>query len=185
MNIVFRTIEGFDNLYEVSQLGDIKSLNYKRTGTERCLKWQKNGYGRFFVCLRKDGETIQEKVHILVAKAFPEICGEWFEGCDVHHKDFNTSNNIASNLVVLTKEEHKRIHRESKGAHIKMKQAHLSESIPIIQYTKNMEFVAEYPSIRDAARITCIDFRNIQKVLNNKPHCKTAGGYIWKYKEAA
>ena len=36
--------------------------------------------------------------------------------------------------------------------------------------------------INEASRINGLDFRNIQKVLQNKPHCKTAGGFIWKFK---
>lgn len=49
--------------------------------------------------------------HLEVAKAFPEICGEWFEGCEVHHKDGNSLNNEASNLIVCTHDEHVEFHR--------------------------------------------------------------------------
>lgn len=48
--------------------------------------------------------------HILVAKAFPEICGEWFESAVVHHINFNKIDNQPNNLVVLTKAEHQHIH---------------------------------------------------------------------------
>ena len=50
--------------------------------------------------------------HIEVAKAFPEICGEWFDGCEVHHKDGNTLNNEASNLIVCTKAQHIMFHQQ-------------------------------------------------------------------------
>lgn len=49
--------------------------------------------------------------HIEVAKAFPEICGQWFKGCIVHHKDGNSLNNEASNLIVCTKEQHTIFHQ--------------------------------------------------------------------------
>ena len=52
--------------------------------------------------------------HIEVAKAFPEICGEWFDGCEVHHKDGNPLNNEASNLIVCTKAEHLAFHMDLK-----------------------------------------------------------------------
>ena len=37
-------------------------------------------------------------VHILVAKTFPEICGEYYEGCIVDHLDTVRTNNNAFNL---------------------------------------------------------------------------------------
>ena len=51
-------------------------------------------------------------------------------------------------------------------------------SIPVCQYTKNGEFVAEYHSTREASRQTGID---ISKAINGER--KTAGGYVWKKKE--
>jgi group I intron endonuclease len=50
---------------------------------------------------------------------------------------------------------------------------------PVIQYTKDMTFVAQYISIRDAGRLSGVTDSNIRQVL--KGHTKTAGGYIWKY----
>lgn len=55
----------------------------------------------------------QNRIHVLVARAFPEICGEWFDGCHVHHKDHNPLNNRADNLQVMTAEEHRKMHSES------------------------------------------------------------------------
>ena len=46
-------------------------------------------------------------VHRLVAKAY---CEEWFDECEVHHIDHNKLNNDASNLVCISKSEHKKIH---------------------------------------------------------------------------
>lgn len=65
---------------------------------------------------RKHGRYLQIKggntpmVHVLVAKAF---CN-WFEGCDVHHINFNPLDNRADNLVCLTKSEHQLAHKEQK-----------------------------------------------------------------------
>ena len=56
-------------------------------------------------------------VHCLVAYHFLEHpisdkYGRWsFVGYEVHHKDRNPSNNRAGNLVYLTKEEHRKLHR--------------------------------------------------------------------------
>ena len=50
----------------------------------------------------------RKSVHRIVARCF---CEDWFEGCEVHHLDHNKLNNDISNLVCLTKLEHKKIHR--------------------------------------------------------------------------
>ena len=54
-------------------------------------------------------------------------------------------------------------------------------SKPIIQYDKNMNVLNEYCSLSEAARQTKITTQNISSVCLGKN--KTAGGYIWKYKE--
>lgn len=48
----------------------------------------------------------------------------------------------------------------------------------IVQYTKSGDFVAKYPSIREAARQTGIAHQNITSVCSNK--YGSAGGYVWK-----
>ena len=57
----------------------------------------------------------------------------------------------------------------------------VKKSKPIIQYDKNMNFIAEYPSLSEAARQLQISLSNICSVLKGRR--KTVGGYIFKYKE--
>lgn len=49
---------------------------------------------------------------VYVAKNNPHICGEWFKGCEVHHKDFNRLNDTPENLIVLAPKEHHKIHSQ-------------------------------------------------------------------------
>lgn len=49
---------------------------------------------------------------------------------------------------------------------------------PVIQYDKNMNYICEFISIKDARRKTNID--NISYCCNGR--YKSAGGYIWKFK---
>lgn len=51
----------------------------------------------------------------------------------------------------------------------------------IIQYSKDGEFIAEYPSIMEAERQTDISNSSICRCCKGKQ--KSAGGFIWKYKE--
>lgn len=49
-------------------------------------------------------------LHKIVALTFPNICGEYNKGMEVHHKDLNHLHNEAKNLVFLTTKTHKYIH---------------------------------------------------------------------------
>ena len=102
----------YKDIYEVSNLGNVRTIPYTdksghlRTPKDCAIYYKKNYYYT----------TIHRRpmlVSLLVAKVFPDICGEWFEGCDVHHKDFDRSNNSAENLIVLSKEEHIRLHHDA------------------------------------------------------------------------
>ena len=46
-----------------------------------------------------------ERIYITIAKLFPEICGEWFKGCQVDHLNCNRNDNNAENLRCCTPSE--------------------------------------------------------------------------------
>ena len=52
---------------------------------------------------------------------------------------------------------------------------------PVLQFDKSGNYIAEFESASAAALITGINLGNISQVCMNKR--KTAGGYIWKYKD--
>ena len=178
----WKEIEGYNGDYTVSNYGNLKCKNFKNVeGSERITKQTKNGLGYVYVGLK--GKAIP--IHILVAKAFPEICGEWFENADVHHKDFDRTNNNANNLQVITKKEHHRLHlNRNNKEQIKKTIEVLSK--PVIQYTLDGEFVAEYPSAKEAERQTNIKQSNISNccigAIRKGYKVKTAGGYKWSFK---
>ena len=87
MEEIWRDIKNYEGLYQVSNTGKIKSLErYKKNGSrlqlvpeielKQHVNFYRNGYCS--VNLSKNGKSKRIKVHQLVAKAFPEICGEWF-----------------------------------------------------------------------------------------------------------
>lgn len=106
---IFRDVKGYEGLYQVSNLGNVKSLTRIDSNNhlvkERILKFGTTKKDYFFVNLCKDGMRKNIKVHRIVAEAFPEICGELFEGCEVDHIDTNRKNNNADNLRCVTKRE--------------------------------------------------------------------------------
>ncbi len=113
----WRNTENLDN-YLVSNYGNVRVTDFIDVrGTFRqghICKQSVGPGGHLYVGVSKKGKTKTYAVHRLVARAFPEICGEWFEECEVHHIDGNPANNNAKNLVCLTKEEHIRMHNPPK-----------------------------------------------------------------------
>lgn len=102
MNEIWKDIENFEGLYQVSNLGRVRSMNYGRTGQIRVMNPGKNGYGYQFVILCKDGKHKMTKVHRLVGKAF--VPG-FFEGAVINHIDHNPSNNVYTNLEWTTQKD--------------------------------------------------------------------------------
>lgn len=56
----------------------------------------------------------EKAVHVIIAKNYPEICGEWFEGAVVHHINGLKYDNRPENLKVMSKEEHQLWHTGTK-----------------------------------------------------------------------
>ena len=54
-------------------------------------------------------------------------------------------------------------------------------SKPVLQYTKDNVFLREWPSGMDVEREIGIGYRSISNCVTGKG--KTAGGFIWKFKE--
>ena len=98
---IWKPIEGYDN-YMVSNLGRVKSLNYRRTGKEQLLKNKIDKDGYFYVCLCKDGKTKAYKTHRLVASAF--IPNTENKPC-VDHINTDITDNRVDNLRWCTQKE--------------------------------------------------------------------------------
>lgn len=109
MEEIWRDIKGYEGLYQVSNLGNVKSLeridSHNHLVKEKIKKpfTNKGGYLRVFI--HKDGKGKKYNLHRLVAEAFPEICGEMFKDCHVDHIDTNKENNNADNLRCVTPRE--------------------------------------------------------------------------------
>lgn len=114
MKEIWKNIQGYTGIYQVSSLGNIRSLNrvawnghVKHMIKGKLLKLQTNGHYNK-VSLSKNGQVNQYLVHRLVAKAFIKNTKNKPE---VNHKDKNCYNNHVSNLEWVTSKEndtHKR-----------------------------------------------------------------------------
>lgn len=70
MEEIWKDIEGYEGLYQVSNLGRVKSLNYRRTGKEVILSLHTDKDGYKQISLHKNGKINTYQVHRLVAEAF-------------------------------------------------------------------------------------------------------------------
>lgn len=198
---IWKPMVGFEKYYECSIDGRLKrlkrtfvnSLGKTITLNEKINKGSyRNGYYHFNA-VGDNGEHLDQGVHIFIAQAFPEICGEWFEGCHVHHKDGNPLNNIATNLIILTAQEHLSLHSKGEnncnyGNH--NKRPEISNSLKgkrkpykhkqIIQYTLDGTFVKEWECIADIHTELGYSIGNICMCCQGK--LKTAYKYLWRYK---
>lgn len=94
----------FEDLYIVSDLGKVKSLDRVircRWGETmikpgRVLKPRLDKRGYYRVCLARNRVNLDRYVHRIVAMAF--IPTPSIEGLDVHHIDFDVTNNALTNL---------------------------------------------------------------------------------------
>lgn len=102
IDILTEEIIDYRGLYQVSNLGRVKSLNYRRTGKEKILKQKTNKKGYKNVNLSNNTNKKMFLVHRLVAYMF--IPNNNKEKWQINHKDENPSNNCIKNLEWCTNE---------------------------------------------------------------------------------
>jgi hypothetical protein len=168
---IWRDIKGYEGLYQVSNLGNVRSLRYGNRNEVRELFLKPHNQGYLQVELHKDGKRKMFTVHRLVARAF--VPG-YFDGAHVNHKDENKHNNQADNLEWVTI-------RENSMYGTCQERLHKNQRKPVIQLTLDGKFVKEWPSVWSVNYELGIDPGTIIKVCKGK--YKTSGGYRWKYKE--
>lgn len=172
----WKAIAGYEGLYEVSDQGRVKSLNYNHTHKEKILRPVKGRKGYLQVSLCKDGQIKNWKVHRLVAEAFipnPQ-CLE-----TINHRDEVKTNNSASNLEWMNRKDNDNYGtRNKRVAEARLNHPAFSKKVQMFDKLTG-ELLATFPSLAEAERITRIAFQNISSCCNGK--LKSAGGYNWKY----
>lgn len=99
MEEIWKDIKGYEDRYQISNLGNVYSKKSKK-----CLKpyyGKINTASHVCVLLNKNGVSKEKQVKRLVAEAF---IGD-IDGLIVIHKDGNPNNNIVDNLKITTQSE--------------------------------------------------------------------------------
>lgn len=180
MTEIWKDIEGFEGAYQISNLGNLKSLarivkngrGFRKVG-ERILKPVVGTCGYYQYPLKQGNKHKTILIHIEVAKAFIYNPYSYIE---VNHKDENRLNNSVSNLEWCTR-QYNNTYLKRKQREIETQQNTHPSNKKIQQYTKNGVLIKEYQSLREAERETKINHSNISDCINNKR--KSAGGFIW------
>lgn len=170
MEEIWKDVKGFDNKYQVSSLGRVRSFAKGKNGTllKPCIN-----HGYECVGLYKRGnKTHSFPVHRLVAEAFVPNPNNYNT---VNHIDENKLNNNADNLEWCTFEYN-----------ISYKTSLTRQSITrgkaVEQLTLDGKFIiAIYNSAKTAGKINNIDSSSILKCCNNKR--SYAGGYSWRFSD--
>lgn len=124
MDEIWKDIEGYKGLYQVSNTGQVRSLNYLHTGEVKPLKQDTNKKGYKLVSLSKNGKKKKYLVHRLVAIAFIPNPNDL---PIINHKDENPSNNNVNNLEWCTSEYNNNYGTRTKRASESKKGNSLSE----------------------------------------------------------
>ena len=168
MEEIWRDIKGFEGYYQVSNTGNVKSLERTvRNGRgykiipEKILEGYDNGNGYLYVKLCKEGKRKQYRINRLVAMAFIPNPNNLPE---VNHKDKIRTNNNIENLEWCTKQYN----------------VEYSLAKAVIGINKVSGLILEFPSTCEASRQTGIDQGNITKCCKGKRY-KSAGGFYWHY----
>ena len=187
---VWKDIEGYEGLYQVSNLGRVRSLDrmtYSREGWHRAVKgkmlkplFNRGGghkgqiKGRYaYVNLTRNHKYKSVFIHRLVLETFvvnpdPSI----YTQCN--HKDENTYNNRVDNLEWCTPIENINHGTRNERANKPLRK-------PVNMYSKDGVFLNSFESTKDAERKTGVHSGSISCCCRNLPKFHTAGGYVWKY----
>lgn len=171
-------IKGFEGLYEVSNLGRVKSLPKKWIAGNNTIR-QHNGkilkpsytvkgnLGYYVVLLYKNRVRKRCKVHKLVAEHF--LPPPTKERNLLDHINGNKKDNRACNLRWVN-------YFENACSNLNTP---TTENKVIKQYSLDGKLLNQYISINEAARQTGLNQGNISHCLLGK--YKTCGGFVWKY----
>ena len=201
MNEIWKDILGYEGLYQISNLGDVRSLNYNHTGEIKLLKQSTDKYGYKRVGLFKNGKEKKYLIHRLVAMTFipnPDNLPI------INHKDEDKTNNNVNNLEWCTYEynnnygtRNERVSESMRGennplygkCHREETKKKMSEKMkgknlkPILMYDKEGNFIRRFNSIGEANEYfgknrNC---SSISNCLNGRK--KTTYNYIFKYED--
>lgn len=100
---------------------------------------------------------------VYIARKHPEICGMWFEGCEVHHIDGNKINDVPENLLCLPSKVHHKLHTKK-----------------VVGYLNDV-IIGVFNSLTEASKETGCPISTISYYCNhNKPQSSPYANWKWR-----
>lgn len=172
---IWLPIVGYEGLYDVSNLGNIKSLSRKYLNAHNNIKnitgfimkqiTDCDGYKVINLC--KNGKKKMMKVHRLVAMSF--IPNPENKPC-IDHIDTNRCNNNYFNLKWCTYKENQNNEITKKLVHFKNKHVPRGNSKPILELCLiNNSIINRYTGIKEVIRELHITKHFVFKTIKNYP----------------
>lgn len=172
MKEAWKDVLGYEGLYQVSNLGRVKSLP-RQTTSGKILSTASRQNGYLCVSLCKNGKTHKYNVHRIVAEAFLPKHGR---NDVVNHKDENKHNNQVTNLEWITQKENLDYHNGI------TRRAKTRSGFAFVLQIKDGKIVNSYRTLHEAARAVNGWPQNIWHCVHGK--ALTAYGYKWRYSNA-
>ena len=173
MQEIWKDIKGFEGMYQVSNMGNVKSLNYNHTNESKMLIPLKRKDGYLKVRLYKNKGYGTFFVHRLVAETFIKKVPNKII---INHKDGNKSNNRVNNLEWCTQKEN--VNHAYKIGRKKLTRYYGRTRI-VGQYDLNNNLIKIWETLSDIEKELGFDDSAIWCCCNNKT--KKSYNFIWKY----
>lgn len=180
MEEVWKCIIGYEGKYQVSNLGNVRSLNYQGHGYVRNLVPKVNNRGRLWVELRGENGVKQMLIHRLVGESFIPNPNNLPE---INHKDENPKNNCVDNLEWCTGLYNKLYsivrHPERRTQRKHSQKYRNWNKVAIIQADKSGNEIRHWGNMREIANTLGYNQTSITECCEGKRH--TAYGFKWQF----
>ena len=181
--------EIYEGLYQVSNLGRFKNLNYRNTGKAELLNPGTNKDGYLQVCLSKNGEYKMCLVHRLIAETFlpnpdnlPQVNHkiDTKEGKKINMVIFNedgTVNKERTTIEWVTSKENNDY--GTRNERVAKANTNGIRSKPVLQLSLTGDLIREWPSVGECGRNGFNKGAVAACCRGEKPQYK---GFRWEYK---
>lgn len=177
---IWKDIEGYEGLYQVSNYGNVLSLNYANKGYPKQLTPKCNNRGRLWVELVKQKKKKPMLMHRLVAMAFIPNPNNYPQ---INHKDENPKNNEVSNLEwcdsLYNNHYSMELHPERPRERKSTPQYGKRCSLKVNQYDTAGKLIKQWKNSRAIYLETKMSDWSISECCRGNR--RSAYGFIWRY----